>query len=348
MLLYSPLKKRINILILIVFSYTVNAQIIDSTAVYTLYRLKPIVAIDFGYNSAPFSIRSNFEDPTITKLRYRHNPKGMMGIAFAYKWFSLRLGAGVFANLRPVSLYGRSNYIDLGLQCSLKNFHGEIDFRQYYGYVLENATYSPHYNSALPNDTDFNLDVHNIGVKVTYFNNKNFKMDAFYANRGVYNKKVFTWYLLSKVDFFGVRNQQGSIIPNQLFDSTNTKTRSEHLGAVEFGVMPGFGHANRIKRFQYGVLFALGPRMQFKDYEVDGNKTTKASIVPRYDMKLMVGYNLDHFFTALHFEIDNKNIHFNQLKYNQNFLFIRLQTGWRFPDTNKEIRQAKKLAKQNT
>lgn len=318
----------------------------DSSSVYTLYRLNPIVAVDFGLNTAPFNIKYPFSDPNIKALKFRHNMKGMMGVAVAYKWFSLRLGAGIFRNMRPISLYGKSNYIDLGLQCSFRNFHGEMDYRQYYGYALRNATWAPNHGPGNPNDLDYNLDVHNIGVKLTYFQNKDFKMDAFYASRGVYNKEVFTWYLLSKADFFGVKNENRPIIPAHLIDSTNTKTRAESFGAVEFGVMPGFGHANRINSWQYGVLIAVGPRMQLKDYEVGGNKTTKASIVPRYDMKLMVAYTKPKYFAVLHFEIDNKNIRFNTLKYNQNFLSVRIQAGWRFQETSKEIRQAKRVAKE--
>ena len=318
----------------------------DSSSVYTLYRLNPIVAVDFGFNTAPFNLKYKFSDPTVKTLKYRHNMKGMMGFHAAYKWFSIRVAAGLFKNMRPINLFGKSNYLDFGLQCSFKNFHGEVDYRQYYGYVLMNAKWKPDYSPTIPHDLDYNLDVHNVGLKLTYFQNSNFKMDAFYGSRGVYNKEVFTWYLLSKVDMFGVKNDSGPLFPDHLIDSTNTKTRAESLGAIEFGVMPGFGHANRVKSWQYGVLLAIGPRMQLKDYEVGGNKTTKASIVPRYDMKVMVAYTKPKYFAALHFEVDNKNINFNLLKYNQNFFSVRLQAGWRFEETSKEIRQKKRAERE--
>ncbi len=341
MLLFYRLRTWINILFFTFISAGVFSQK-DTSSVYTLYRLNPIVAVDVGFSSAPFNIKYPFNDQGLKKLAFRHNHKGMLGFMFAYKWFSLRLGAGLLTNIRPQTLYGKAKYIDISAQGSFRNFQGEVDYRNYRGYVLENATWNPDYSIVTPNDMTYNVNVYDIGAKLTFFQNKNFKIDAFNANRGIYNKKVFTWYLLSRLDIFGLLNNGKPIIPPLFHDSTNTKTGFQSMGAVEFGVMPGFGHANRIKDWQYGVLIAVGPRMQFKNYRVNDDKTTKAGIVPRYDLRLMVAYTKPSYFVGLHFEIDNKGIHFNDLKYNQTFFNIRLQGGWRFKETSKEIRQARK------
>lgn len=317
----------------------------DTSSIYTLYRYNPIVALDVGFSSAPFNIKYKEGDNSTKKYSFKHNHKGMLGIQVAYKWFSLRVGAGLLTNIRPQGLYGKAKYIDIGGQCSFRNLQGEFDFKNYNGYVLENATWDPDYTIVTPNDMDYKIRVFKVGLTVNYFQNKDFKVDAFNAVRGIYNTKIFTWYLQSKLDVFGISNAGDPIIPPMFHDSLNSKTGFESMRALEFGVMPGFGHANRIKDWQYGVMVAAGPRMQFKDYKVDDRRTSKAGIVPRYDFRLMVAYNKPNYFIGLHFEIENKQIKFNQLKYNQTFFNIRLQAGWRFNETNKEIRQAKKVLK---
>lgn len=305
-------------------------------AAYTSYKNRPIFFTDVGFSSAPANIEYPFTSD-ISKIQLRHNNKMMIGFGGSFRWFSIRFGAALIGNSKPVSQYGKSNYFDLGLQFSIKKTYSELDLKSYSGYVLKNAyTWDPTLNTANPNDKNQDINMYDIAYKMWYLHNKNFKMDPFNGNRGVYNRQVLTWYLEGRIEWYGISNRRGSLIPTNLYDSTNTKTASSSLNAFELGLIPGFGYVNNIKNFQYGFLAALGPRLQIKSYNVNDMVNSAGGIVFRYDFKTIIGYNTTRFFAMLHLEIDNKSINFDKFKYNQTFFSLKLQTGYRFKEIPKK------------
>lgn len=330
-LLFYHLRTFVNILVGVFLIISQVAGQPDTTSLpYTSYRFHPIVFGDIGFSDAPANIKYPYNDQ-ISKIQYRHNNKMMLGVGFSYRWFSLRVGAALIGNSRPVAQYGKSKYIDVGTQFSVKKVYAEIDLRVYSGYVLRNAfLWDSTYSLADPNDKNQNINVYNIAAKMWYLHNRNFRMDPFTGNRGVYNKQVMTWYLAGRLDLYGIRNQSGPLVPITLRDTTNSKTDSWDLSAIEFGVIPGFGYVNRVKRFQFGFMAALGPRLQLKSYKIGEQNTSLAGIVARYDFKAIMGYNVPKFFAMVHIEVDNKSIHFSDLKYNQTFFYFKIQTGYRF------------------
>jgi hypothetical protein len=268
----------------------------------------------------------------------------MLGIGFSYRWFSLRIGAALIGNSRPTSQFGKANYFDIGTQFSIKKVYSEIDVRSYFGYVLKNAfLWDSTYSMANPNDKNQDINVYNIGAKMWYLHNKNFRMDPFTGNRGVYNQQVMTWYLAGRLDFYGMHNRNGrTIVPSTLSDTTNTKTAAQSLSAIEFGVIPGFGYVNKVKTFQFGFMAALGPRLQYKAYKINDIETGKGGIVARYDLKVIFGYNVPRYFVMMHIEVDNKSIHFDSFKYNQTFFYLKVQTGYRFKEKLPKKEKGKK------
>lgn len=257
----------------------------------------------------------------------------MLGIGFSYRWFALRIGAALIGNSRPVSKYGKAKYFDIGTQFSIKKVYSEIDLRNYSGYVVKNAfLWDSNYSLSSPNDKQQDVNVYNVSAKMWYLHNKHFRMDPFTGNRGVYNTQVMTWYLAGRLEFYGINNKSGSLVPPSLHDSTNTKVAASALSAIEFGVIPGFSYVNRIKKIQFGFMAAAGPRLQIKSYNVNNDNTGLASIVARYDFKAIIGYNVPRFFAMMHLEVDNKSIHFEKFKYNQTFFYFKIQTGYRFKE----------------
>jgi hypothetical protein len=57
---------------------------------YELYNHKVILFSDFGYASAPFSLRYNYPGE-IDKLKFRNNYQSVLGFGFCYKWITIRL-----------------------------------------------------------------------------------------------------------------------------------------------------------------------------------------------------------------------------------------------------------------
>lgn len=261
----------------------------------------------------------------------------MLGFGFSYKWFSLRLGAALIGNVRPISRYGSAKYYDFGVNFTIKKTYSEIDLRGYSGYVIKDAyRWVDTLNELTPNDVNQKIQTANIALKMWYFDNKNFKMNGFNGIKGTYTSAVTTWYLAGRFDYYGVSNEYGSILPTQLYDSTNSKTASTALTGLDIGVIPGVGHVNKVKNFQYGAMFAFGPRIQFKTYNFNGTPTTLLGIVGRYDIKLIAGYNPARYFALFTLEFDNKTIRFNDLKYKQSFYAMRLTLGYRFKEKTKQ------------
>lgn len=299
---------------------------------YTFYKYHPIVFNDIGFSDAPANIKYPYSD-NVSKIQLRHNNKMVLGIGVSYNWLAVRIGAALIGNTKPVSQFGKSRYLDIGTQFSVKRVYAEVDLRYYEGYVIKNAlVWDPTLTIANPNDKEQNLTVRNLGAKMWYLHNRNFRMDPFTGNRGVYNKQVMTWHIAARLDWYSISNSPMPIIPSALRDSSNTKTNAESIGAIEVGAIPGFAYVNRIKRIQFGIIGAIGPRIQFKSYTVNSEPTTLTSVVARYDLKAIMGYNTPKFFAMLHLEVDNKSIHFSEFRYNQVFFYLKVQTGYRFPE----------------
>jgi hypothetical protein len=327
------LKGYINILFL-AFSHFLFAQ--DSIPgeieedSYISYKPNAIAYLDLGYNAAPASIKYDFGNG-LEKIKLRHNFKTMLGFGFSYKWFSIRLGAALVGNVRPISRYGSANYIDLGVNFSIKKTYSELDFRSYGGYILKNAKdWDTSYNDLHPNNTGEDIRSFNVALSMWYFDNVKFRIDPFRGIKGQYTQAVTTWYLDGKLDLYGIYNSYGSLIPVQLYDSTNTKTRSSSFSGLDIGVIPGIGHVNKINNWQLGAMLTFGPRIQLKSYNVNGVGTSLMGIVPRYDVRLIAGYTVPQFFAMFSLELDNKSIVFQNLKYKQSFYRMRLSIGYRF------------------
>lgn len=336
------MKTFINILFLTIgFSSlaqdSIPGDLVESA--YISYKENPILYLDLGYNAAPASIKYDFGNG-IEKIKFRHNFKTMLGFGFSYKWFSIRLGAALVGNVRPVSRYGKANYVDLGINFSIKKTYSELDFRSYSGYVIQDAKdWDTTLNDLRPNDVSQDIRSYNVAFSMWYFDNLKFRIDPFQGIKGQYTQAVTTWYLEGKLDFYGIYNTFGSIIPVQLFDSTNTKTGASNYSALDFGVIPGIGHVNKIKNWQFGAMFAFGPRIQLKSYNVNGTPTSVMGLVARYDVRLIAGYTVPQFFAMFSLELDNKSIAFQDLNYKQSFYRMRLSIGYRFK-TKEEKKKA--------
>ncbi len=333
------MKVLINILFFIV-SLTALAQDKKGSEpinpAYISYKQNPIFYLDLGYNAAPARIKYDFGNG-IEKIKLRHNFKTMIGLGFSHKWLSVRLGAALVGNVRPVSRYGKANYVDLGINFSIKKTYSELDFRSYSGYVIKNSKdWDTSFNDIRPNDVDQDIRSYNVAFSMWYFDNVKFRTDPFRGIKGEYKQAVTTWYLDGKLDVYGILNNKGSIIPVQLFDSTNTKTGAVSYSALDFGVIPGIGHVNRFKNWQYGAMFAFGPRIQVKSYNVNNTPTSLLAIVARYDIRLIAGYTVPKFFAMFSLEFDNKTIGFQSLKYRQSFYRMRLSVGYRFKSTEQK------------
>lgn len=285
--------------------------------------------MDLGITPSPFNISYPFMEG-LSKLQYKNNFKPMLGFGYAYKWLSFRLAVPIMPGFRNESKFGQSQQIAAGFDFSFKKWHLDIEFRAVQGYAIKNAfQYDSTYNESKPNEIISSVGSINFSLNGWYFNNKDFKMNALQGKRAHFNSEVQTWYLKSTLNVFGVDHNGNSIIPVAIHDPNNSKTTASTFSSFDFGLIPGYAYANRVKDWQFSGWFGLGPVVQCKFYTTAQNTAGFLGLAPRYDLKLVGGYNSKTYFLLLAADFDNKSIRFNQLKYQQYFYTIRLVGGFR-------------------
>jgi hypothetical protein len=313
---------------------------------YTLYKNKSVLFSDLGFSSSPYSINFRSANTPITKLKYRNNLGVIMGIGCTYKWFAVRLAFALTKNLKPVSKYGKTSYIDLGLDFPVKKMYFEFDLRNYKGYSIKNADiFNPNLAGDNTNEIRANANTLSIALNGWYLHNRDFKMQPMKGKVGHFNRQVITWYLKNTINIQGIGDIE-SIIPYELTDSLNTKTKSSTLSAFDFGVIPGIGYANKYKNWQFAGMFGFGPVVQSKFYIISEAARGFLGLAPRYDLRLIAGYNVPKWFVMLSTEFDNKSIRFNELKYKNNSYTLRLVAGFRL-DKKEKIKE-KNIKKNKT
>jgi hypothetical protein len=306
-----------------------------NTSPYTLYKDKVIFYSDLGFSSSPYSMHFKSNETEITKLKYKNNLGVIMGLGGSYKWFSIRLAFALKKNFFPIEARGKTKYIDLGFDFTLKKMYVEFDFRNYKGYALKNASA---WNTALNGSYEMHPEASTLSLVLNgwYFHNKDFKMHSMKGRIGHYNKEVFTWYLKNTLNIQGV-SDVGSIIPLTLTDTLNSKNRATTISAFDFGSIPGVAYVNRKNNWQFGGMLGFGPVIQSKFYIV--NETTRGflGLAPRYDIRFIAGYNVPRWFAMISTEFDNKSIRFNDLIYRNSKYTIKLMAGIRLQKKKQTI-----------
>jgi hypothetical protein len=293
----------------------------DQHVLYTDIRISP----------APFNLNYPFTSE-IRSLKYKNNFKPILGLAYAYKWFSLRLAFPVLPGFRNEARFGRTQQFSLGFDYNFKRLYTDFDFRINKGYAIKNAlNYDSAFTDANPNDIMPNLGSLNLSVNLWYFNHDDFKMNALQGKRAHFNGEVHTWYLKGTLNFFGITNDKNSIIPDALVDVNHSKTGSSAFSSLDFGVIPGYAYANRINRWQFSGWVGIGPVIQSKFFVLSDNLNGFLGLAPRYDIRFVGGYSSDQRFLLLAAHFDNKSIRYQSLRYDQYFYTLRLVAGIRIP-----------------
>ena len=321
--------------LLLFFSCIIFSQK-DSVSI-TNYKNNFVLYNDIGFNTAPFNIET-YHNKLPVKAKYRNNIHDFYGVGCNYRWFSLRLNIQLPGSIKPTKNYGFSKYFHLGFDFTYKKVFFDVDFYRYRGFALIEAYQynSMLFNNETPNDILSNLVTKSFSVNMWYFHKKNFSMSALRGKTAVFNKSSYTWYVKSTINSFGLNNNNSPILPNYLFDPFDSKTSSNAIRAFDIGLIPGIAFAYVKNNWNYSVLAGYGGVIQEKSYHTKQNDRYFIGLAPRFDIRVMGGYNTPSWFLMLHTDFDNKSIEFTSLKYGQTYLNIRLVGGYRFKEKTKK------------
>jgi len=326
--------------LLIFIGNPIRAQ--KDSVIYERYGEKFVWFSDFGFSTAPIKLKYPFENG-IERIKFKNNMSAIWGLGFSYKWFALRLSITIPGTIRPPSQFGRTTYYDIGFDFTVKRSFFDVDFHDYNGYAIKNAyRWNDSLNELKPHDIRSDIGAASFSINTWFFKNHHFKMQAFRGKTGAYKKDIHTFYLKGTFNVYGVgSNKNHSLIPIELQDSLQSKTRTVGITAVDIGIVPGMAYVKRWKSFQIGVMGGAGLVVQSKFYSLDSLSRGYLGLAPRFDIKIIAGYNQPRYFLMLVTDFDNKSIRFSNLVYRQTFYNIKLVGGIRL-DRKKRDKPDKK------
>ena len=299
---------------------------LDSGA-YLNVRTKKVLYADLGYSTAPFSLKFRDSLGHRQKLVYRNNSRPVLGFGFSYKWFAIRIGVSLPLHTRSVEKYGKSDYLDLGFEFKTKRHFYDVDLHNYRGFAIKNAwrwndTLNPY---SEPHLIYADLLTFSLSVNTWRFLNPNIQINILRGKTGMYLQEEQSVYIKTTVNYF-YANRYDGIIPDAWTYPENTKLSSKNISALDFGFVPGYVYVNRINNWQFSGMLGLGGVIQAKSY---GGRAF-LGLSPRYDFRLLFGYNVRKWFVNLVSEFDNKSIRFNDLRYRQTYYMLKIVGGYRF------------------
>tara|TARA_Y100000589_G_scaffold49585_1_gene41287 strand:+ start:6720 stop:7706 length:987 start_codon:yes stop_codon:yes gene_type:complete len=326
------LNKTILILILIFIKIPECLCQKNDSLSYQLFKDRLVFYSDIGINSAPFNLKDNF-NLGIEKIKYRNNIKPTLGFGFNYQWLAIRIGFNLPVNILNKEKYGDTKYFNINIKSNVNNFFFTVDFKNYRGYSIIDAY-------KFNNDIENNLimpsnNAMSISTNLWYLKNKTFKMRAFEGKSGHFNSESKTMYLKGTLNYFNIHNNSQNIIPTELADSIDYKN-AEEIGALDFGIIPGFAYGNRIKNWQFGLFLGLGGVIQTKYYTKNNSTRSYIGIAPRFDFKFCGGYSKSNYFILLVSDFDIRSVRINNLNYNHTFYNVRITGGFRLKTKKKD------------
>jgi hypothetical protein len=336
MLLFWDLKALLNSLFVTVFVFSFLGQ--KEPLKIDDFRDSLVLYTDVGFSTAPFQI--SYPYPTgFSKIQYKNNFRTIIGIGFAYKWLSFRIGLPLQDRIKSDVLYGKTKQLNFNADYSFKKYYIDLEFRSLVGYAIKDAyKWDSTLSSETPNKILPKASALNFGLNGYYFHNKQFKMPALIGRRSHYNGEVRSLSLRLSLNVFGIDNDHVSFTPIPLQLQNNSITRISRLESFEIGLIPGYVYVNRIKNWQFSGIMGVGGVIQAKYYSHDGISRGFLGLAPRFDVHLAGGYSCKSFFVFVLTDFDNKSLAFYDLKYSQNFYSIKIAGGYRFS-------QPKKLSK---
>ncbi|MGV3632161.1 MAG: DUF4421 family protein [Bacteroidota bacterium] len=296
-----------------------------------VFRDKAIPYIDLGGNTTPFTFAFDDSLGKRTRLGYRNNVRAIFGVGFAYKWFSLRIAANLPKHLEPVTTSGKTTYRDIVLEFKVRRLFFDVGVHNYKGFYIKDAfAWDTTLNTSTPNLIFPRINTLSLSLNNWWFSNKNIDMSALKGKRAMYLEKQSSFFLKSMVNFQGVSNDGGPLIPEVKQNIGFPITAATTLSSLDLGVLPGFLYVNRFKtNWQYSAMLSAGPVFQSQFFYTGGLRKNTPGIAGRYDVRLYIGYNVPKWFLIFTSEFDNKSISFKELNYRQTIYIVKLVTGIR-------------------
>jgi len=301
----------------------------DNRLPYTMYTDKMVLHTSLSIKNAPFKLQDNFGD--FDELNFRPNLNLVQGFGLAYKWFALEISYKLPGHLRNTERFGKTKYFDIGFQFSHKTWDFSLNFIDYKGFGIKNASVISNNLPLSPSEYYLNQGIRStsFGINAYKFFNPYLRMEPAVGMVGRYTAPVHGAYLRLTTNIHGISANNG-IIPHQYLNTTSSIHKANSISAFDFGAIPGYAYINNVEGWQFGAFAGLGMVIQSKFYNFGNTNRGFLGLAPRLDFKLQAGYNVENWFLMLTSEFDQKSIRFKEFRYNQTYYNLRLTFGNRF------------------
>lgn len=231
--------------------------------------------------------------------------------------------------------FGKTKATDLQLNILSRRWGGDIMYQRYQGFYLSNPDVSAPVpapvNGTYPQRPDVRTE--NIGISGVYvLNPTKFSLrSAFtFADRQLKSSGAF----LVSGTFNSFHLNADSAILNAYYASRIGLANSfDALSYQTLSVVPGYSHNFIIKRFFISLSLALGPAVQWLQYQDVGGLRHSSTVVNTFaDGRIALGYSTDRFFSGLTFTSQTRNVQFEDIRFGNSSSTYRILFGWRFSE----------------
>ena len=157
-------------------------------------------------------------------------------------------------------------------------------------------------------------------------------MPAVFGKVGHYRQPEGTFYVKGTLNVFGLRNDGAPITPEELIDTTQSKSFASNITALDVGLVPGYAHVERINNWQIAAFGGLGAVVQAKTYQFESTTRGVLGLAPRIDLRFIAGYSKPEYFMWLVSDFNIKSLRFREMRYTQVFYRLRLVAGIRLKE----------------
>lgn len=264
-----------------------------------------------------FLIRPRFVYPTISlsvnsrlsgrgdKFVYLPAMPGVVGLSLKIKKVHISGAIQLPAREELKRTYGTSKFRNINMNIQGRYVQWGLFYRDYKGFYLDNyKTYYPEWNTdslGYPQKPD--LRIIEAGISLGFNFNRSFSMNAAFV-QGERQKKSAGSFLLGFTERYQRIDSDTSFVPPSQEKNYPNLNRFKYGNFISTILSLGFGYQIVKGKFHVTPVFMCGSGLQIQSYAQTNRNLLWINIPTYASAKAQVGYNGDHFFTNIIYQLE--------------------------------------------
>jgi hypothetical protein len=263
------------------------------------------------------------------KLIYRPNVSFYGGGGTYIFGIGIQFVLALPQNKANIDRFGESNALDLQANVLGKNWGFDLFTQDYKGYYLDDPN-KPLPASA-PNPQRKDVRTRNTGVTGDYFFDKRrFSIKSTYNYFERQRKSAGSFLLSGNFNTFSL-NADSSIYSVSYEAQFGHQANFKKVSYTTVTVVPGYAYNFVVRSWFLGVLFALGPGVNWINYETETSPGKSVVQLNTFtDIRLSFGYNGQRFFSGITYNRQARNINYEGIRFTSSNDVFKFAIGYRF------------------